>query len=102
MERMINKLFNRWRDLSKEKPKKDGWYLCTLQTPGVDRHVEQLYWYGEIQQFKNKEIVDLYNSCDVYAYNRATHEYDILLKDHRTDDQIIAWKHLPRAFSKEV
>ena len=100
MERLNNKLFNRWRELSKEKPKKDGWYLCTLQTPGVDRHVEQLYWYGEIQQFKNKEIVDLYNSCDVYAYNRVTHDYDILLKDHRTDDQIIAWKHLPRVYSK--
>ena len=66
MERLINKLFNRWRLISKEKPKKDGWYLCTLETPGVDRHVEQLYWYSEIQQFKkqmwrNRKMAETYN-----------------------------------------
>lgn len=100
MKQLITRLFNSWRDFEKEKPKKDGWYLCTLETPVVDRHVEQLYWYGDIQQFKNKQIVDIYSSCDVYAYNRVTHEYDILLKDHRTDDKIVAWKKLPKPYRK--
>ena len=100
MRQLIKKLFNTWQRFPEEKPKKDGWYLCTLETPGVDRHVEQLYWYGDIQQFKNKQIVDIYLSCDVYAYNRTTHEYDILLRDHTTDDKLIAWKRLPKPYRK--
>ena len=76
------KLFNKWRVLSEKKPKKDGWYLCTVELVDGERRIEQLYWYGEIQQFKNKQVVDIYSTCDVYAYNRVTHEYDILVKDY--------------------
>ena len=96
----MKRLFNRWREFSKEKPKKDRWYQCTVEVPGGDRRVEQLYWYGEIQQFKNKQINDIYSSCDVYAYNRVTHEYDILVKDYRADGVVIAWKKLPRVYKK--
>lgn len=94
------KLFNKWRVLSEEKPKKDGWYLCTVKLSDGDCHIEQLYWYGEIQQFKNKQVVDIYSTCDVYAYNRVTHEYDILVKDYIPREQVIAWKKLPRVYKK--
>lgn len=94
------KLFNKWRVLSEKKPKKDGWYLCTVELVDGERHIEQLYWYGEIQQFKNKQVVDIYSTCDVYAYNRVTHEYDILVKDYISKEQVIAWKKLPRVYKK--
>ena len=94
------KLFNKWRVLSEEKPKKDGWYLCTVELADGERHIERLYWYGEIQQFKNKQVVDIYSTCDVYAYNRVTHEYDILVKDYISKEQVTAWKKLPRVYKK--
>lgn len=96
----MKRLFNRWREFSKEKPKKDGWYQCTVGLSDSERHIEQLYWYREIQQFKNKQISDIYSSCDVYAYNRVTHEYDILVKDYEEDGVVIAWKKLPRVYKK--
>ena len=55
---------------------------------------------GRIQQFKNKQVVDIYSACDVYAYNRVTHEYDILVKDYTFKEQVIAWKKLPRVYKK--
>lgn len=96
----MKRLFNSWRDFEKEKPKKDGWYLCTVELVDGGRHIEQLYWYGEIQKFKNKQVVDIYSTCDVYAYNRVTHEYDILVKDYISKEQVIAWKKLPRVCKK--
>lgn len=100
MKGLSNKLCNRWRQLTIEKPKRDGWYQCTIELKDGERRVEQLYWYGSVQQFKNKQVLDIYDSCDVYAYNRVTHEYDILVNDYVSDEKVIAWKRLPKPYRK--
>lgn len=96
----MKRLFNMWKIFSKKKPKQDGWYLCTVETVLGSRHVEELYWYGEIQKFKNKKIFDLINEYDVYKYNDATHKYDISVNDCIETNKVIAWKMKPKAYIK--
>ena len=103
MKKVINKLFNRWRVFAKEKPKKNGWYLCTVEVPGQQRYVMDLYWYGEKQRFKDNRRQSVFNDYDVYAYNYDTHEYDKPLHTNelcdRTDN-VVAWKRIPKTYMK--
>ena len=61
--------------MRKKKPKKNGWYQCTVEVPGVDRYVVDLYWDAEVERFKDNSRQDVFNTYDVYAYNETTHEY---------------------------
>lgn len=40
-----------WKLFKKKKPKENGWYLCTVEVPGQQRYVMDLYWYNETQRF---------------------------------------------------
>lgn len=102
MKLLVN-LFNRWRVFGKEKPKKDGWYICTVEVPRMQRYVMDLYWYGKNQRFKDNRKQLVFSDYDVYAYNDVTHEYD---KPINTDslcdrtENVIAWKKSPKPYMK--
>lgn len=94
-------LFNNWREFPKEKPKKDGWYQCTVEVPNQQRYVMDLYWYGEVQRFKDNRRQQIFSEYDVYGYNDVTHEYDKPLNTNslcdRTDN-VVAWKQMPNPY----
>lgn len=92
-----------WKLFSEKKPKKSGWYQCTVEVPGIDRYVVDLYWDAEVERFKDNSRQDVFNTYDVYAYNEATYEYD---KNVNTDQycdmttHVVAWKKLPKPYLK--
>ena len=61
-----------WRKFPKNKPKKNGWYICTVEVPNQQRYVMMLYWYGERGESgrfidNNRQYVfDIYS---VYGYS---------------------------------
>lgn len=92
-----------WHKFPKNKPKKNGWYQCTVEVPGQQRYVMDLYWYGKPEKFRDNRRQDVFNSYDVYGYNDETHEcdkklYTIPLCD-RTES-VVAWKKMPRTYMR--
>ena len=60
-----------WKRFPDKKPKKNGWYDCTVELFGKSRTVFRLYWDGEFQQFK-----DFYNrNSIVVAWRKARKAY---------------------------
>lgn len=100
---LLTKLFNRWRVFAEEKPKKNGWYQCTVEVPGMQRYVMDLFWYDEVERFKDNRVQNVFNDYDVYAYNDVTHEYDKPINTNnlcdRTDN-VIAWKKISKSYMK--
>lgn len=92
-----------WRLFKDKKPKKNGWYQCTVEISGQQRYVMDLYWYGELQRFKDNRRQSVFSDYDVYAYNDTTYEYDKPVNTNslcdRTDD-VVAWRKMPKPYMK--
>ena len=92
-----------WHRFDKKKPKKNGWYQCTVEVPGLQRYVMDLYWYSKCQRFKDIRRLDIFESYKVYGWNDETHKQDKLLTSNRLCDRtenVIAWRKMPRAYMK--
>lgn len=92
-----------WIIFKKRKPKKDGWYQCTVEVPSQQRYVMDLYWYADRQQFRDNRRQDVFNCYAVYGYNDETHLQDERLYSericNRTED-VIAWRKIPRPYMR--
>lgn len=94
-------LFNYWR--KRRKPKKEGWYQCTvrhgngLYSPAV---MDLYFWFkpdvgGVWLDKRRKQVFDGYQ---VYKSSRATTPDNRVWEDCLCErDDIIAWKYLPKA-----
>lgn len=86
-----------WKRFDKKKPKKDGWYICTVEAENQLRYTMDLYWYSDRQQFRDNRRQDVFNSYDVYGdKNKKLYSEKLC---NRTDD-VIAWKKQPRTYMK--
>ena len=86
-----------WNNFKKKKPKKDGWYQCTVEVPGMQRYVMDLYWYGKQQKFKDNRRQYIFNTYDVYNYKEEK-MYTCNLCD-RTEN-VIACRKLPKVYMR--
>jgi hypothetical protein len=84
-----------WHKFPKTKPKKNGWYQCTVEVSNQQRYVMDLFWYGDRQQFRDNRRQDVFDSYDVYGYNNETKLNDKKLYTinlcNRTDE-VVAWR----------
>lgn len=92
-----------WKLFKKKKPKTNGWYLCTVEVPGQQRYVMDLYWYNETQRFIDNRRQSIFDVYAVYGYSDETKMqdnrlYTIGLCD-RTEN-VIAWKNVPKTYMK--
>ena len=86
-----------WRKFSKRRPRKAGWYQCTVEVKNQQRYVMDLYWYPYLQRFKDnrrQSIFDEYTviDCDgnqMTAFNLCD----------RTDS-VIAWRKMPKPYMR--
>ena len=86
-----------WERFDKKKPKKDGWYICTVEAENQLRYTMDLYWYSDRQQFRDNRRQDVFNSYDVYGdKNKKLYSEKLC---NRTDD-VIAWKKQPRTYMR--
>lgn len=91
-----------WHLFSKKKPKRNGWYLCTVEVPNQQKYVMALYWYSASKTFSNNMIMrHVFDCYEVYGYNEKTGLRDRRLYTgdmcDRTKD-VIAWKKMPKAY----
>lgn len=99
-------IFNRWRKYPRRKPRKEGWYQCTVRY-GYDGEEESIivmdlyFWFapdrgGVWVDRRRKEVFEGYK---VYYPCRAAIDYNRVWEDslcERVD--VMAWKKLPRVY----
>lgn len=92
-----------WKKFPKKKPKKDGWYICTVEVPGQQRYVMDLYWYSESQSFKDNRRRHVFDIYKVLGYDDETNDHtNHIFTDNLCDRTINvkAWKNTPKAYMK--
>lgn len=94
-----------WKRFDKVKPKKSGWYLCTIDT-GSQRYTMDLYWDAKHERFKDNRRLNVFQLYEVYGYGYASDNPDPYLermyKDNLCDrtDEVVAWRNCPKAYMK--
>ena len=93
-----------WHVFKKKKPKKEGWYQCTVEVPGQQRYVMDLYWYNRLGgRFRDNRRQNVFDSYIVYGYNDETRELNLRLYTEPLCDRtegVIAWRKLPRTYMR--
>ena len=92
-----------WKLFEKKKPKKEGWYLCTIEVPGMQRYVMDLHWYPGQKAFIDNRRLNTFYMYDVYGYNPDTGLRDKKIQQDmlcdRTDE-VVAWRKLPKTYMR--
>ena len=95
-------MFNFWRPYPLLKPRKSGFYLCTVRYLETNSFVvEKLHYSNGKWTNKSRQLV--FEGYKVYKLDRATieenHVYSDILSE-LPDETIAAWKKLPRAYDR--
>lgn len=91
-------IFNFWRPYRFFKPRKDGWYLCTVQDGyGVNEpKVLYLYFRKWDQRWINDTRQTVFDGYKVYESGKAPIEdYRVLTDIYCERYDVVAWKKLP-------
>lgn len=99
---------NKWFEYPKKKPKKDGWYQCTVdfEFDEVNRirksYVMDLYYYTETDQWCDNRRQSVFNEYEVYRYCKGPNGNAALERVYTGNDcvrnDVIAWKNLPKPY----
>ena len=82
-----------WKRFIKKKPKKDGWYYCTIKRDpkGEARTCVPLYWKSSSRNFRL-----YYYAADIMSLKPGSYgPYYIANED------VIAWTYLPKPYSRK-
>lgn len=91
-------MLNRWRPYPKYKPKKDGWYICSIKYNDDEdsEYVMDLYYYSRLDEWRDNRRLDVYNSYEVRNYKGEKMYRDNLC----TRKDVIAFKKLPKTYKR--
>ena len=84
-----------WNEFPRKKPKKNGWYQCTVEVPGQQRYVMDLYWYGETGRFIDNRRQNVFDTYKVYGCD-GKQLTTIPLCDRTT--RVKAWCNMPDVY----
>lgn len=98
----------RWNEFPKKKPKKNGWYQCTIDSV-VDEeknqyqsYVMDLYYDVKNNKWIDNRRQDIFNIYEVYGHckgpNGTTALERIYGDDYCIRDDVIAWKLLSKPY----
>lgn len=98
-----------------KKPKKDGWYHCTIsfkfdekpiknnETINVyQSYVMDLWWNSSTQSFIDNRIKNIIGSYDIMGYNNDIVKHKLSYEDFKSridrTENVVAWKSLPMPY----
>lgn len=99
-------MFNRWRPYPKHKPKKKGWYQCSIQY-GKDpdqAYVMDLYWNDKREMFVDNRRFNVFQLYEVYGYGTFNSNVKTRMYSDSTcfREDVIAFKRLPKLYKKSI
>lgn len=86
-----------WKKFAKKKPKKDGWYQCTVEVRRQQRYVMDLYYYASSQRFVDNRRQNVFTEYTVIDWEEKHLSTDLLCD--RTDS-VVAWRKMPRTYMR--
>lgn len=87
-------IFNFWRPYPFFKPKKDGWYQCSVRN-----HVMDLYYDASSDSWLDKRRQNVFDGYKCYKSGREPLEYNRVFTDSLcVRDDVVAWKKMPTVF----
>lgn len=101
-KKFIQRVLLGWKPYPKYKPKKRGWYICSIRygNDPEQAYVMDLFWDDEVEKWKDNRRIDVYDTYKVYGYNDETGLMDKQIhQDHlcRRND-VIGFKKLPDVY----
>lgn len=105
-----------WRVFAKKKPKKDGWYQCTVVIHRNHRYVMNLHWYANpvcynqssdknstYAKWDNGRFIDniRQNVVDTYDVRGINGKPLIDIGQDRTAE-VIAWRPIAKPYMKKL
>lgn len=97
-----------WKKFPDKKPKKDGWYQCTIAFPftklpdGTDvyqTYVMDLHYCTETEQFIDNRERHVFHLYDVYGYGKGNQKVKLKSYEHGDKTEyVVAWKHMPKPY----
>lgn len=97
-------IFSRWRRYPKRKPRKNGFYLCTVIHPYDDsiNMVMILKYSKESDKWTNTFRKAVFDGYVVYKPCRAPIEDNRVYSDGlcRLTENVVAWRKLPNGYNK--
>ena len=94
-------LFNFWRPYTWFKPKKDGWYQCTVaHGNGLNRpRVMDLYFRTWDSSWNDKRRQNVFDGYKVFESGRAPiDDYRVYSDSECVRIDVVAWRKLPRCY----
>lgn len=96
-------IFNFWRRYPRWKPKKSGWYQCTVRY-GYERPdpcVMDLYFRSGDGKWIDRRRQHVFEGYKVYKSGREPMEYNRVYTDSLCERiDILAWRPLPRIYRR--
>jgi len=95
-------MFNFWKPFPKYKPKKSGWYQCSIRY-GEDpdqAYVMDLYWYRYKEQWRDNRRLTIFEDYDVYTKEGKLLLCNDIISTHTlcVRKDVIAFKKLPKIY----
>ena len=87
--------FNPWRKFPNKRPKRAGWYMCTVEVPHTQRYVMELWYDTYTGQWIDNIRQDVFDTYLVYSRADRDKQLYTLPICNRTDD-VTHWKKNPR------
>lgn len=93
-------IFNFYRPYPLLRPKKDGWYTCTVEYGQGEFRVMDLYYTVWNDTFRDRRRETVFEGYKVYGACRATIEENRVHTDSLCgwSTSVIAWKRLPKTY----
>ena len=97
-------MFNRWKPYPKYKPKKRGWYICSIRY-GEDKrqaYVMDLFWDEVRGVWKDNRRLNVFSTYEVYGWGESiigTPAKTRLYHDRLCErNNVIAFKKQPKIY----
>lgn len=94
-------IFDNWKSYPKHKPKRDGWYQCTIRHgENMEKaYVTDLLYKARLDKWIDIHRQSVFEGYKVYKGHKETSEESRVYTDKLcVRDSVVAWKKLPRVY----
>ena len=97
-------MLNRWKPYPKHKPKKRGWYICSIrygEEPG-QAYVMDLFWNEKLERWQDNRRLDVFQTFEVLGWGEDIRGNNIKKQIYYDNccyrDDVVAFKKLPTIY----
>lgn len=96
-------MFNRWKPYPKYKPKKQGWYICSIRYGEEEgqAYVMDLWWNEKLERWQDNRRINVFQLYEVFGYGKKINRNEkmrIYYDNTCYRNDVIAFKRLPKIY----